>query len=185
MTEGAQDDSRILKQHGEEYQALREKRYGKELMNEASLRPEDTPETYQERLLCLYPKPEQQAYIKAMFAISEAAVFGMYAMQSYAFNEQIVPEVEEMFPQDLNSNLKGTGNQEGYTKIPLQMAQQSANSIIVAANIASYEIMEAERNIVNTYKQILKDFMCGNLDSNPASIDSREKQELHNLNYKS
>ncbi len=164
-----------------EYERQREAKYGRELMNEASLKPEDTAETYQERLLLLYPHPEQQAYIKAMFTISQAGVFGMYAMQSYALNEQRVPEVEELYPEALNQDLQGKGGQAGYTDIPVQMSRSKANDVIIAANQASFQIKQAEKKIVEGHKSAIKRVISGEQPLESAPFDSQLKLRVAQL----
>lgn len=164
-----------------EYERYREAKYGGELMNESSLKPEDTAETYQERLLRLYPYPEQQAYIKAMFTISQAGVFGMYAMQSYAFNEQRVPEVEELYPEALNQDLQGKGGQIGYTDIPVHMSRSKANDVIIATNNASFQIKQAEKRIVEGHKSTIKKVINGEQPLESAPFDSQLKIRIAQL----
>lgn len=164
-----------------DYDKQREAKYGKQLMQEASLRPEDTPETYQERLLSLYPKPEQQAYIKAMFTLSRAGVFGLYAMQSYAFGEQRVPEVEDLFPEGINQAVIGKGGQEGYTHIPLSMSRERANEVVLASNLASYHIKQAQAGIVSNYKNVLKGVIAGQVKVEGAPIPEQMKLRFAQL----
>ncbi len=158
--------------------AYQREKYGNELMNEASLTPEDMPETYQKCLLDLYPNPEQQAYINAMFTISQAAVYGLYAMQSYAFNEQRIPEVEELYPADLNQALQGKGGQPGYTKIPLKMSPSKANDVITTTNLASFQIKQAEQKIVEEHKNTIKKVIRGKLPVTKAPLDSKLKLKI-------
>lgn len=144
--------------------------YPPELIQQAQLKPEDTPESYQERLLQLYPKPEQQAYINAMIAISRVAIFALNAMQSYKNNQPLLPVEANAFPEAQNSELIEKRDQEGYLDIPLPLNPDIENLVIVNANSAAFYVRQTETRIVKAQKDAIRAMLFDESAPNGLSI---------------
>lgn len=114
-------------------------KYPPQLREASRLLPEDTPETYLNRLLELYPDKAQQTYIRALYAVIPPGLYAPEAVVAYANNNQLDPKVSAVYPPELNRHLIGQGIGDK-SLWHLGMDPAAKVEVIRANNLAEYAL---------------------------------------------
>jgi len=143
------------------------KKYG-ERYQQSALIEDDTSETYRNRLVQLYPEPEQVAYIDAIFDIDRIIEFRFAAFESCSKGIPPQGEIGDMFPTALNQGLLNVDMKEIHKK-EINLSPQTANSMVRSCNLAIWGIEKVETQHTQPLKNSLLGYVKGieKIDDNP------------------
>jgi hypothetical protein len=136
------------------------KKYPPELIKESKFREGETPQEFYERLLEIYPKEEQKAYISALMTLAKPAAYGIHALIGLCSGEKLDTKILKIYPPDLNRDILGKMlPPEKMVTHPLKIDYEMANEIIRTCNLTASLIDKFGNQKVKEAREIILDII--------------------------
>lgn len=173
------EDNRILitPEQEEALDRFYEKKYGAKKIEDSNWREGESPESYLQRLLELYPGENQQTYLKMLFVTTPAGVYGLRALMAYAYepDKPVDPKVAEYYPPELNMNAKGIAGDQ--SRWYLKMSNLKAAEVITACNSGVYKLKKWSHEEVKRQRETLINIVTGK-ENVPDWVSLRKKVKI-------
>lgn len=157
---GEKDEFGITQEQYDRLDQYYERKYGTK-REESLWREGETPDSYLERLLKLYPGENQQTYLKTLFTTVPAGAYAMRALQAYAYepDKPVDPRVAEYYPPELNTQAKGIAGDR--SRWHLKMSNSKAAEVIAACNSGVYKLKKWSHEEVKRQRETLLNLVTG------------------------